>query len=51
MKLKDEQKIKIIETLENCKIQFGKLVCEFVIQDGRVISIKKIREDETERIA
>ena len=51
MKLTQEQKIKILTALEEYKIQFGRVLWEFIIQDGIVLSIKKIREDETERIA
>ena len=51
MKLTPEQKVKIINALEEYDIQFGRVMWEFIIQDGRVVTVKKIREDETERIA
>ena len=50
MKLTHEQKIKVLEALEDCKIRYGKIVWEITIQDGRIIAIRKIGQEEIEKI-
>ena len=50
MKLTPVQKIKILKSLEEYKIEYGKVVWEFIVQDGKIVTIHKIREDMNERI-